>query len=492
MSRYNLLDEKWIPTACSGYVSLLDVFENNEIRGLGGNPVERIALTKLLLAIVQTAVPIKDERAFNALSASQVSEMTREYLSSRREAFYLYGDRPFLQMAALSKFESKDLSNLQPEISSGNTALYTDFQRTRRNSDRDKALLVVSQMSMAIGGMKTDNSIVLSKTYTGKRKSCGKVTTSLPGPGVGYQGALHSFVTKPTLIETLMVNLFTQAELKQIGIYEKGLGVPPWDSVVVNEDCRSAKALRKTYMGRLVPMNRFMLLTDEGVVYTEGVKHLSHKDMMFDPSATVFNVKKDVKMVWANPDKKPWRDVTAMLSFIEQQKSVTTCLQLKYGLRKALAMSEDVGIWSGGMRISSKSGKQYMSGTDDYVQSSLTLDKTTLNELWFESYKNEIEELNKLSSALYSGVKSYNEEFNRSFELPAGNATREFWKLCDRYSQELVDSCDDAVAMASLRKTYVKQVNAIFNKICPKESGRQLKAWITSKPMLAGYLNGQK
>ncbi|PLN02419.1 type I-E CRISPR-associated protein Cse1/CasA, partial [Klebsiella pneumoniae] len=52
-NRFNLIDEPWIAVVDVGLVSLTDIFSQPELRALGGNPVEKIALTKLLLAIAQ-------------------------------------------------------------------------------------------------------------------------------------------------------------------------------------------------------------------------------------------------------------------------------------------------------------------------------------------------------------------------------------------------------------------------------------------------------
>ena len=59
--RFNLVDENWIPVAGEGLVSLRRVFTDHNLMALGGNPVEKIALTKLLLAIAQTAYTPKND-----------------------------------------------------------------------------------------------------------------------------------------------------------------------------------------------------------------------------------------------------------------------------------------------------------------------------------------------------------------------------------------------------------------------------------------------
>ena len=49
--RFNLIDEPWLPIVDVGRVSLRQVFSEPSYRALGGNPVQKIALMKLLLAL---------------------------------------------------------------------------------------------------------------------------------------------------------------------------------------------------------------------------------------------------------------------------------------------------------------------------------------------------------------------------------------------------------------------------------------------------------
>ena len=69
--RFNLVDENWIPVAGENLVSLRRVFTDHSLMALGGNPVEKIALTKLLLAIAQTAYTPKDEEEWARLGATR-------------------------------------------------------------------------------------------------------------------------------------------------------------------------------------------------------------------------------------------------------------------------------------------------------------------------------------------------------------------------------------------------------------------------------------
>lgn len=66
-NRFNLIDEAWIPVADCGQVSLRQIFIDPHLRKLGGNAVQKIALTKLLLAIAQSAATPEDDNAWREM-----------------------------------------------------------------------------------------------------------------------------------------------------------------------------------------------------------------------------------------------------------------------------------------------------------------------------------------------------------------------------------------------------------------------------------------
>src|SRR5690554_5100000 len=101
-NRFNLVDEPWLPVADHGRVSLRDIFSNPEYQSLGGNPIQKIAVFKLLLAIAQAAVTPEDEKGWYQLGAQGMAEKCLAYLEQWYDRFYLYGDKPFLQMPAIA------------------------------------------------------------------------------------------------------------------------------------------------------------------------------------------------------------------------------------------------------------------------------------------------------------------------------------------------------------------------------------------------------
>ena len=73
-NKFNLVDEPWIPVAGKGLVSLAGIFSDSSLSALGGNPIQKIALTKLLLAIAQAAYTPKDDEDVKNLGASGMAK----------------------------------------------------------------------------------------------------------------------------------------------------------------------------------------------------------------------------------------------------------------------------------------------------------------------------------------------------------------------------------------------------------------------------------
>ena len=71
---FNVIDQPWIPVAGSGLVSLRQIFSDHSLTQLGGNPVQKIAVMKLLLAIAQAACTPQDEAEWEALGAEGLAE----------------------------------------------------------------------------------------------------------------------------------------------------------------------------------------------------------------------------------------------------------------------------------------------------------------------------------------------------------------------------------------------------------------------------------
>ncbi len=496
-NRFNLIDEPWIPVVDVGRVSLQQIFSEPHYRALGGNPVQKIALLKLLLAIAQAAATPADDQEWRGLGADGLASRCLDYLGKWHDRFYLYGERPFLQMPAIAAAALQSYGAVLPEVATGNTTVLNHGQMERLLSDADKAVLLVGLMGFALGGKKTDNSVILSPGYAGKRNDKGKSSTGKPGPAVAHMGLLHNFLRGESLQQSLWLNLLTRHQIEQCQRYPQGVGTPPWEQMPAGEDCEVARQLKATLTGRLVSLCRFCLLTDQGLHYSEGIAHANYKEGVSDPSVAVNYSGKDPKALWVNPEKRPWRELTTLLGFFAQQQSRGfECLQLNAAVNRATEVVETFALWSGGLRVSSNAGEQYASGSDDFVESELWLHSAALGDLWFAQLQAEMTALDELAKNLYGRVIGYfKAQLMDGTEL-AAQTTHLFWQLCERDFQSLLDSCDsDEVgqttyqqARQQLRHRFASHAQQAYDRYCPKDTARQLDAWARCRPNHHKYL----
>lgn len=492
-NRFNLIDEPWIPVADVGRASLRQIFSEPRYRGLGGNPVQKIALMKLLLAIAQAAVTPADEPEWRELGTDGLASRCLEYLGKWYDRFYLYGEQPFLQMPGIAAAALQSYGAVLPEVATGNTTVLNQGQMERPLSDADKAVLLVNLMGFALGGKKTDNNVVLSSGYAGKRNDKGKPSTGKPGPAVAHMGLLHSMLHGESLQQSVWLNLLTRRQVEQCQRYPQGVGTPPWEQMPVGEDCEVARQLKETLLGRLVPLCRFCLFTEQGLHYSEGIAHANYKEGVSDPSVAVNYSGKEPKAMWANPEKRPWRELTALLGFIAQQRSRGfECLQLNATVNRATEVVETFALWSGGLSVSSNAGEQFIKGSDDFVESELWLRSAALGDIWFVQLQAEMTELDELAKSLYGRVIGYfKAQLVDGAEL-AAQATHLFWQLCERDFQLLIDSCeqDEASQQArrQLRRRFADYAQQAYDRYCPKDTARQLDAWARCWPNHHKYL----
>lgn len=503
-NRFNLINEPWIPIANAGLASLGDVFSDASLIALGGTPVQQIAVTKLLLAIAQAAATPENDADWRSLHPPALIESCHTYLAQWHERFYLFGEQPFLQFPAIRVAEKQSYGAVVPEIATGNTTVLTQSQAERPLNDADKALLLVCLMGFALGGKKTDNTVTLTPGYQGKVNATGRPSTGKPGSAVGYMGQLHSFWLGDTLQDTLHLNLLTRQDVEQYGIFPHGVGTPPWELMPTGEDDEIARVLRATLIGRLVPLGRFCLLTEEGIHYSEGIAHPTYKEGMTDPTTSIDRSGKEPRTLWVNPEKRPWRELTAMLGFVgsNSARSMET-LQIRAALSRISRHYSRFALWSGGLRVSSNAGEQYASGADDYVQSAVWFSAEIVGQSFFAYFSREMRALDDVARRLYGCVARYFRELSDIDKSGKGKAqpfvaarsaqaTHLFWQLCERDVQRLVNACvadDPEAALAGMRRRFAGYAATAFDQTCPNDTARQLDAWAQSRPNLSAYLS---
>lgn len=492
-NRFNLIDEPWVPVADRGRVSLRQIFNEPDYRALGGNSVQKIALMKFLLAICHAAATPEGDVQWRELGPEGLASRCLDYLGRWYDRFYLYGEKPFLQIPAISAAALQSYGAVVPEVATGNTTVLTQGQIERPLADAEKTVLLITLMGFALGGKKTDNSITLTKGYVGKSNNNGRPSTGKPGPAVAHMGLLHSFLQGQTLQQSLWLNLLTSRQIEESGCHPRGVGVPPWEEMPVGEDCAVARQLKGSLMGRLLPLCRFCLLTENGLHYSEGISHANYKDGVVDPSVAVNGSGKDPKALWVNPEKRPWRELTSLLGFIAQQQAQGfECIQLRAGVNRASEVVDAFAIWSGGLSVSSNAGEQFIKGDDDFVESVVWLHSAELGGFWFAQLQVEMNAIDELAKNLYGLVAGYFKVQLVDGSDFAAQATQMFWQFCERDFQSLLDSCDQNEAsnreLYTLRRRFSAYAKMAYDSFCPRETARQLDAWAKCRPNHKKYL----
>lgn len=129
-----------------------------------------------------------------------------------------------------------------------------------------------------------------------------------------------------------------------------------------------------------------------------------------------------------------------------------------------------------------------MAGADDFVESLIQLDSNMLDAIWFANLQLEMDELDKLSKTVYGASFNYFKSQNMESKGQAALASNLFWQLCERRFQELVNACENAEKVHSLRPVFSRFVNKAYDTYCPKDTARQLDAWAKNQPNLSKYL----
>lgn len=479
---FNLIDENWIPVAGTGNVSLLRIFSDTGLQSLGGTPVEKIAIFKLLLAIGQSAWTPADENEWKKLGVNGFQQKVLEYLRINHDLFYLYGDRPFLQMPAIKEAEKIPFAAVKMEIASGNTTVVTQFQTETKFNDAEKAKQLVVLMNFACGGKKTDNSVVLTKGY--EKKKSGKFGTSL-----GFMGYTHSFYFAENLLTSVYVNIFSKEMIEKMGMFPESIGTAPWLKMPEGELDRTAEMLTKSYMGRLISLSRFCLIEGDYLHYSEGISHGDYASNVIDPSVAVdFTAKPKPKVIWCDTSKKPWRQLSSLLAFLSsEQTNNMSCYQLSY-LMPRMNSFEKFNIWSGGVRVSSNAGEQYLTGTDDYVESDVEMNKAFFNDStgFYNNLTLCMNMFDKNEKHLWVCVRNYFMTLNDksdSDNIPSV-ATGMYWELCEGMFQKIVNDCLDATeeTIKEIEKKIKQIVLKLYDETCARDTARQMEAWAKNRP----------
>lgn len=496
-NRYNLVEEDWIPVGGEGRVSLRRIFSESTLIALGGTPIQKISLIKLLLAIAQTACTPENDQEWRELGANGLAKRCLSYLDKKKDLFWLYGKQPFLQFPALKKARNqkgKELTRHRlmrsylPDIPAENDTILTEIQEAHPLSDAEKAVFLISSMNYAPGGKRVENITPLSADFS-------RTSTAKAGPSLGnYVGYLNSCLWSDGIQNTLWLNLFTQKAIDEFFWEDKSV-IPPWEEMPQGEiDC-AAERIKKSIMGSLCAVSRFILFEEKGMIYADGIQYPSHTDGWRESFFSWYPDKNKDKFLWLNTGRKPWRELPALLNTpMNGGENTYNCPQVSMFWNRARASElKKIGVWSGGLQVRGTAGDQSVKQTDDFVESIILMQSEELHEKWFAALKKQMQNIEQLSKILFSSIRSYSKDMSIAKPEEIIEAYQyKFWEICERHFQDLVQHCEDQQHTDKLLKILAGHVHTFYNSACPNRSARQMECWAKHRPRMGRYFADRK
>lgn len=509
----NLVGDPWIPVVFSDgrtdLVSLKELYEQGGyIRDLVATPPQRIALMRLLICITQAALdgPEDEKGWFNC--KNMIAPESLRYLENRKERFHLFGEHPFLQIPYLECTKSNDefsmpMAKLDEGLAVGSTG-HTLFDREalhpRTHSCSWLAFMLVTCQNFALGG---GQSLRLKWTGLNIDGSVNgrKNNNFTNGPCAG--SILFTFLqSSENILNTLWLNIVSKEQLRN---FMPGLefGRPVWDESV--QDYENTVRLTKSYLGRLVPLSRFLLLNQNNHsqirFFTNGLSYPSDLKIYRELMATIVlteikNGVKDNVYLRVDTTKHPWRELSSILS-ISKRESAGGAAALAHLRTLAANSSYDLPlvVWVGG--VQNTPGKAKVINTAEWT---FFLNLYELERLEFERYQEGVSIANYRAGLLKNAVGAYFADLNVSdFEKnekgkyikfsPAARENRDkivskalsfYWsKLDNSYGVLLSNALEqDGKLKRDWLQILAKAMRKAYDYACPHETPRQIQAFI--------------
>ena len=506
-NRFCLVDEPWIPIVGKGRVSLIDVFTDDSCLDIDGNAIQKISLIKLLFAIAQASVVLKDESEWLALGKIGLAGCVVSYLEKHRDCFYLYGEKPFLQLPILKSLLDKSKERAIyyvhiPDVDNENDSLIRSIQRKHDITDADRAIFIIGLMNYGLGGKRAIKIPSLS---------CGSETSksAKPGPSLGSSGYLQTYLKGQTIAETIWLNFFTNNDVKSIA-YDFDLDVrPPWEQMPQKIDDARALELKKSIYSWLVGVSRFVLWEGEGLYYVDGLQYPgSVNDGYSEPFITMN--RKTKKAIYVDVQKKPWRSLASILEVVYNENLITwLCPVIGIFGGRALKVVDSFAVWAGGLSFDFNAGEQFVKNNNDFIESEFNLTKDIVDsEKYYPLLCSTMLRIDDLAYCLKEALNRYfnpperkdqdssksDKQKKNRYDGKINEAVSRFWLCADSMSNDLFYSCaaesEEMVEKGLCRLS--RMMCCIYDDTCPHELAIDFIKWVKFRPIIKDYKRNEE
>lgn len=318
---FNLIDEPWIPVVDLNLqqrkVGLRELFESmDRIFDLATLPLERISIMRLLQCIAYASCP---EGTQWQTHKQALKDNAVVYLDKWRDSFWLHdAERPFLQIPDITSDKGTAFAKLNMSTSAaGANALLSDhFGEEATFTDARLALALLSFQNFALGGRSS------TAVWAGEKSPKNGSAEDAP---CCPSSMAHTFIRTANLLESLKINL---PPLEAYRFDYPGttdwIGRPIWEQMPRSlNDIKAVENATRTFVGRLVPLSRAVLLRENDALLGEALRYprFGIDNFSPEPSSTIKKIKKKDEETQAllglSSEKAAWRELHAILSASE-------------------------------------------------------------------------------------------------------------------------------------------------------------------------------
>ncbi|MCK9523819.1 MAG: type I-E CRISPR-associated protein Cse1/CasA [Proteobacteria bacterium] len=324
----NVAFDPWIPVLDSKgnrvLVSPWDILTGgHQYIDLVVRPHERVALMRFLISLSHAA--LDGPRDFDAWESvpQDLPDAAQNYLKKWKEAFELFHpQKPWLQIAELQKTKSSNAANntddwtpvskLNFSLATGNNTTLFDHKGLDKEREISLEETIVSMITFQCFSLAGLSSQVFWNSQQSEK-------TAKDAP-CAPSSMLHTFIRGSNLMETLHANL-PWYEYVQQHYLKNNIGRPIWE--LFPKDLNDSKAIENattTYLGRLVPLSRFILLSSSAqkMLWGAGLAYPNYAGgFPPEPTATVyvrkFNKKEEPALLPFRTNKAYWRELPSIL-----------------------------------------------------------------------------------------------------------------------------------------------------------------------------------
>jgi CRISPR system Cascade subunit CasA len=513
----NLTTEAWIPVVWTdgraGAVNLCEVFERGGgIHDLAVRPHERIALMRLLICIAQASLDGPADYDDWKTCQPRIAPSALEYLQRWPHAFELFGPgQRFLQVANLKKPAGKtsgeeddgnSVSKLDLALATGhNTTLFDNAGGSERAFTTSELALMLTTFQCFSPSGRIGVALWNGVETAGKGKS--GHAPCLAG------GMLHALLRGDNLLATLHKNLMSKRQVTQF-FGPGSWGRPVWELMPQRlADGAAVQNAHRTYLGRLVPLTRSIWLADDcrSLILANGLEYESYADGWREPSATIVtqtvNGQPARVVLPASIEKAAWRELHALTVKAVSQNSNGGPAALQN-----IPDEEAFDLWVGGL-VANKAKPVDTTESVFYVPAAMLEEPSQM------VYEAGVRLAETEAFRVMRAVSVYHKKLGDNLDRPEMknrrrqiqlNAATQFWTDVEQALPGLLEIAENPGKLG-LRgewhktgwgKAVFSAVRAAFERACPHETPRQIRAYalglktLFSAPAEGAEVGGEK